>query len=811
MRHLLFDLRDAARSLRRDRGFAATVILTLAVTIGATTAAFSIVNGILLKPLAFPEPAQLVTLREVWKEFADRAPAFEVNERHFEYWRARNQSFAAMAQYLTLPANLTSGGAATQVTAVRASGSLFDVLGVPAAVGRALQPADDRPESPDVAVIGHGLWQQRFGGRDAVLGSAIVLDGTPYTVVGVLPPDFRLPEGTRLLANIDAVIPMRLTAGWFGEHNNAAIGRLKPGVSLEQAATELNELQRQAGEIATRESGQPVTLAGVVRPLNDAIVGRARQGILLLFAAIVAVLAIACSNLTNLALIRALARARDGAIRSALGASRPRLVARAVLDHLLLAGAGGALGLGVAYAALLLFVQTAPVDLPRVEDVTMDAWVVAFAAAITVITGLLVSVLPVWHLSGRDPQAVLRSGSAAAGQGPGGLRARTALTAAQVALSVTLLTVTALLGASLLRVLEIDYGFTADRVLSVPISLPAARYDDDQRRVAAYDRVLSGVKALPGVRSVTSTSLLPMRGEGQVNFVVAAGAHVPRPEQPTANFRFVGPEYFASLELAVQRGRVFAADERSPQRPTPAVISQSLADRLWPGADALGREFSRGIEGEAGFEVVGIAADARTTSLERTPPFMVYLPYWWRSRAAFTLLVKSGNEALSLAPAIRRVVVDIDPEIAVGQPRLLESLVDAAMAGRRYQARLFIVFGLASLFIATVGVYAVSAYSLSKRRREMNIRMALGAARGSVVRLLLKQSAYAVVPGVAAGVAGALAAGGAIASLLYEVQPRDPLVLGSVAVLVGVVAIAASLFAVRGGLSLNPAAALREE
>lgn len=810
MRNLMLDLRDSVRSLRRDRAFSAVVIATLAITIGATTAVFSIVNGILLKPLAYPQPEQLVTIREIWREVSLRAAALEVNQRHFEHWRQNTRLFHSMAQFITLPANLTSGGPATQISAVQTSGTLFEVLGEPAARGRVLAAADDSPGSADVVVMGDSLWRQRFGATPDVIGTSIVIDGKPFTVIGVLRSTFRLPEGQRLVANIDAVIPMRINVGWIGDHNNAAIGRLRDGVTIEAARAELDLLQRQAGEIATAQSGQPVTLAAVVAPLDESIVGRARRSVVLLFAAILAVLAIACSNLTNLALIRALGRARDAAIRTALGAGRRRLLARAIIDYALLALAGGGLGLAVAYAALRIFVTTAPVDLPRIEDVTLDGRVLAFAVLITGITGLLVAILPILHLDDRDPQSALRGGTGG-GQHPAGVRARAVLTSIQVALAVTLLSVTALLGASLLRVLEIDYGFSTDHVLSVPIALPASRYGDDRARVDAFDRILSGVRAVPGIRSVSSTSLLPMRGEGQVNFVVASGTHVPRSEQPSANFRFISPDYFSALELPVQRGRMFSIAERSPNRLTPAVVSASLAARLWPEQDALGKEFSRGIEGEAGFEVIGIAADARTTSLERTPPLMVYVPYWWRTRTTLSLLVKASVEPLTVAPSIRRAIEQVDPEIAVGQIRLLQQAVESATAARRYQARLFVAFGMVALLITTLGVYGVTAYSVSKRRREMNIRVALGAREGDVVRLLIAQSAYAVVPGVIAGVIGALAVGGTIASLLYEVQPRHPGVLTGVAAVVGLVALGAALIAARGGLSLDPAAALREE
>lgn len=808
---MVIDLRDCVRGLRRDAGFSATVVLTLAVTIGATTAAFSIVNGILLKPLPFPDAGRLVAIREIWREVSLGASTLEVNQRHFEHWRQHSQLFHSMAEFITLPANLTSGGPAAQISAVTASGSLFDVLGETAAAGRLLTSEDDRPGSAAVAVIGDALWRQRFGGAADVIGSAIVIDGTPYTVVGVLRPTFRLPEGQRLAANVDAVMPMRIDVGWVGDHNNAAIGRLKSGVTIAEAQAELEVLQRQVGEIATAESQQRVTLSAVVRSLTDSVVGGARRGVLVLFAAMLAVLAIACSNLTNLALIRALARSRDVAVRSALGAGRAHLLRRAVLDFALLAAAGGALGVWVAYAAIRVFVITAPIDLPRLEEVALDGRVIAFAAALTGVTGLVVAILPVLHLDTRDPQAALRGTRAVSGHAPAGVRARNVLTAVQVALTVTLLTVTGLLGSSLLRLLDVDYGFNTDRVLSVSAALPPSRYADDRSRIEAFDRITAAIKTLPGVRSASTTSLLPMRGEGQVNFVVAAGTNVPRPEQPSANFRFVGPEYFSALQLPVQRGRMFTLADRDSGRPMPAVVSASLAQRLWPDREALGKEFSRGIEGEPGFEVIGIAADARTAWLERTPPLMVYVPYWWRTRTTLSLLVKTDVDPLTLAPSIRTALDRVDPEIAIGQARPLQRAVDAATAGRRYQARLFVVFGAVALLIATLGVYGVTAYGVSRRRREMNIRVALGARPGDVLVLLMQHSIYAVIPGVIAGVAGALATGKAVSSLLFEVQPNDPAILGGAATVVALTAFAASMFGARGGLSLDPAAALRED
>jgi predicted permease len=809
---LLFDLRDALRSFRRDRTYAATVVLTLALTVGATTAVFSIVNGVLLEPLPFPEPSRLVALREIWREMADRAPTLEVNERHFEYWREHARSFEAMAQHTTRPANLAARDGAAQVSVVYASGSLFDVLKVQAALGRTLMPSDDPEGAPDVAAISDGVWRQRFGADPALVGNPIVLDGKPYTVVGILPPGFRLPREEQLSAAADVFVPLRLSLGWVGDHNNEAVGRLREGVTPEQARAELDALQAQVGEMATTAAHEPVTLAASVTPLSEHVVGTSRRGLLVLLAAILSVLLIACFNLANLSLTRTLGRLRDTAVRSALGASRARLVGKALVEQLVLALAGGALGIYVAWMALSVFVRTAPVDLPRVDEVTIDARVLAFTAAVSILAGLLVALVPAARMAGRDAQAALRIGAMAVASDRRGLRGHALLLVAQVALSVTLLVVTALFVTSLVRVLNVDRGFAAERVLVLDVALPATRYAEEPVRQAAYDRMLAAVRTLPGVEGAATTSMLPLRGEGQVNFVAREGANLSASELPSANFRFVAPDYFRTMGIAVRRGRSFTDGERDPHRPAPALISEPTAARLWPGEDPIGRRFSRGIASEQGFEVVGVVADARTTALDDAEqPLMVYVPYWWRSRPSTSLLVKTAVAPLSVVPAVRRALLDIDPEIAIGRARPMEQIVDDSVAGRRYQAQTLGIFGGVALFIAVIGIYAVASYGIARRRREMNIRVALGAETRQVMGLVLRQGTLPVLAGIVAGIGGALVMGSVVASLLFEVRAWDPVIIASVVAVVGTVGVATCGLAARRGLRLNPAAALREE
>jgi predicted permease len=814
---MLFELRDIIRSLRREFPYAGAVVVTLALTIGGTTAVFSIVNGVLLKPLAYADSGRLVVIQETWREFVHQYPTLEVNERHAEYWREHASTFEGIAQLTVMPANLTSPGEAAQITIARSNGSLFEVLRESGAIGRTLSRADDRKGAPDVVVISDRLWRRRFAADASVVGRSLALDGHPHTIIGVLRPDFRLPELGRLKATVDAFVTLHGSSdwigepGWVGDHNNDVIGRLRPSVSLDQARSEVELLQRQVSAIASDEAHEPVTLGAVLTPLADSVTGRSRQGLVLLFASIVAVLLIACTNLANLSLSRTVGRLREAAIRCALGASRGRLVVRTLLEQLVLALAGGALGIWVASISLRLFVRTAAVDLPRVADVALDGRVLVFASLVSVSAGLLVALLPAWRIAAEDVEGVLRSTGAAVASERVGLRVRAILLSVQVGLSVTLLVVTALLSVSFVRLLEVDRGFNSERVLAVEVSLPAKRYADAPRRLTAYDRVLEAVKVLPGIEHATTTSMLPLRGQAQVNFIVAEGSTAPRSEQPSANFRFVAPEFAQTLGIPLRRGRWFTPSERDRDRPAPALLSESTAKRLWPDQDPIGKRFSRGVAGEQGFEVVGILADARITSLERRPPYMVYVPYWWRNYPMTSLLVKTASDPAAVVPSIRRAVRAIDPEIAVGEAEPLERLVDASLSGRRYQARLFVVFGGMALFIVILGVYAVTSYGISRRRREMNIRVALGAQTRQVIGLILAQTGRPIVAGLAAGIVGAMAVGGLVASQLFGVTPRNPLITATVAALVGFIGLAAAAVAARRGLSIDPAAALRAE
>jgi putative ABC transport system permease protein len=811
------DLKYAFRGLRRDPLYAATVIGTLALTLGASTAVFSIVNGVLLRPLGYNDPAKLVSIREIVPQWANRYPTLPANLRHVEEWRSRGTSFAALAALDWRTTNAMGAGEPFQASILRASGTLFDVVQAPVALGRPLAHSDEGPDRPAVAVISDELWRERLAHDPAVLGRSLTLGGTPYTIVGVLPPRFEIPafdvlgDSATLRSKFAAIVPFRTkleNIGWAGTFNYPVIARLKEGVSLEQSRAELGVLQQSIAEIARRGTHEPFDLRAQVTPLADAIVGRTRRGLLLLLGAVIGVVLIACANLANLSLTRTLGRLRDAAVRSALGASRTRLVRAVVLEQLVLAAAGGALAIVIARVALDLFVSTAPIDLPRVNDVVIDARVLMFAAAIAVVAGLAVAFVPAWRLAGGDLQSTLRSGGHGSSD-RSAVSARGALLVLQVALSVTLLVVTGLFVTSLMRLLDVDPGFSTDHVVTVEIAPIAARYPDVKARAALYDRIAERAREVGGISAVAWTSALPLTGETWVDGIVRIDDTQPNPEGLHANYRFVGPDYFRALSMPILKGRTFEERDRSKPE-TPAVISARAAEMLWPGEDPIGKPFTRGNRSDR-FEVVGTIVDGHPTALDTESPLMVYVPYWYNNEGKSVLVAQTAGDPAAAVRELRSIIRGVDPEVAIGDTLPLSTVVDNAVEGRRYQTTLFVAFGFVALLIATIGIYATTSYGVSRRRREMNIRVALGAPLSEVFGLIVRQAAVPLAVGIIAGCIGALAMGTVVANLLFEVQPGNPAVLGSAAVLVALAGLIAASTAARNGLRINPVEALRED
>ena len=813
----LVDLRDALRTLRREPLHAAAVIATLALTLGASTAIFSIVNGVVLRPLAYREPQRLVSVREVLPRIARQYGSLPANARHFEEWRRQAKTFASIAALDWRTTSLNGAGDPAQVTVVRASGQVFDVLEMPVAIGRPLTRDDERPDHPSVTVISHRLWEDRLARRPDVLGRSVVFGGTQYTIVGVLAGGAELPtfdvlgESASLSSTFAAVLPLRVNLAnvdWMGQFNFPVIARLAPGASLEQARAEMDVVQRSVADIAVRETHEPTELRSWIMPLEESVVGRARRGLFLLLGAIGGVVLVACANLANLSLTRAMGRMRDMAVRSALGASRARLVRGVVLEQLLLAAVGGAVGLLVARVGLNVFVRTAPIDLPRVNEVLIDGRVLAFAAIVAIASGLCVALLPAWRIGRGDVQTTLRGG----GHGStdrGGLRVRAGLLAAQVALSVALLVVTGLFVASFVQLIRVDPGFSTDRVVALEIAPVTTRYPDVKARAALYDRILAATRNLAGITSASWASALPLTGETWVDLISRLDDTRPSSEKPSANYRFIGPEYFRTLSMPIIKGT--SIDDRDRTRTVvPAVLSARAAHALWPGEDPIGRQFARGDPSQH-FEVVGVVVDGHPTALETESPLMVYVPYWFNNEGRSLLLVRTPGDATAIGAELGRVVHTVDPEIAIASVTPLQSVVDRSVASRRYQMWLFTAFGGVALLIAIVGVYATTAYGVARRRREMNIRVALGARVSQVFVMTLRQSAAPLAMGIGAGCLGAIAIGSVVAGLLFNVRARDPLVITGVVAMVSMAGGIASATAARQGLRIDPAAALRDD
>jgi putative ABC transport system permease protein len=542
-------------------------------------------------------------------------------------------------------------------------------------------------------------------------------------------------------------------------------------------------------------------------PLDETIVRPVRRGLLLLLGAIGALLLIACANLANLTLTRTIGRLREAAVRGALGASRWQLVRAVLVDQAVIATVGGVLGLMVARLALAVFVTTAPISLPRVQEVAIDARVIGVGVAAALFAALAVALLPAWRLGRGNLELTLRSGGRTSDYGA--LRARSTLLTVQVALSVMLLAVSGLFMSSLARLLAVDTGFAPEGAVTVEIAPVTARYPDTDERAALYDRILDRVRALPGVATAAWTSALPLTGETWVDQLIRPDRAGAADAKASANYRFVAPDYFRAIGLPILEGRSIEDRDRT-RTSTPAVISSRAARTLWPGEAAVGREFTRS-DPDQRFLIVGVVADGRVTALESEPPLMVYVPYWYNNEGKSVLVVRARGDAAGLVAAVRTVVREVDPEIAIARAAPLQHVIDTAVEGRRYQTSLFAAFGIVSLLIAIVGVYATTAYGVSRRRRELNIRVALGARSAQVFSLVLRQSVIPVAVGLAGGLAGALSMGGAIASLLFDVQPRDPVVLGLVLAIVAAVGTASAAAATLGGLRIEPARALRDD
>jgi predicted permease len=801
------------RTLSRDKGFAAVAILSLALGIGANTAIFSLVNAVLLRSLAYPEPNRLVAIAEVVPKLARIALRLPVNARHFDEWRKHASSFEGMALVDDARVNLTGAGEPVQLGAARVSANIFRVLGIQPALGRGFLDEEDRPGHNRVAVISQELWRERFASNRNIVGQKILIDGYPHVVVGVLPGGFRFPSANQLnpLAALepktDIFKPAALNMqdiGLMGDFNFNVIARLKPGVSASQALAELDTLQ------ATIAAGLPekVELRASVTGLQEQIAGQSRRGLLLMLAAVGAVLLIVCVNLANLMLARGAGRRRDLAIRSALGASRADLIRHVLVEAGLLAVAGGTLGIAGSWWGVRLLVRNAPVSLPRLDEVTVNGTVLAFAVALTAAAAIISGLIPAFRLARAHPAEALRSGSRSATESAGGMRVRRLMVMSEVALSAVLLIAAGLLLNSFVRLMNVDKGFSPQSVIAADLALPMASYPDDKARVPFYDRLLAKLRSLPGVKSAGIVSVLPLEGESWADSFTREGATASLIDRPIANYRFVSPGYAETLRIPLKQGRYLEDRDRAMNG---ATVSQAVADRIFHGENPIGRRFRRGNPDERPFEIVGVVGDIHASSLQKVPGLMVYVGHWYRSRQRFSMVVRTTASPLAMGPAIRAAVHELDPVIPIAQMRTAEDIISDSVAPRRFQMTLILLFAGVALLLASLGIYGVISYSATQRRAEMGIRMALGASGADLHALILRQGLAPVAAGLAVGVAAAIAAGRLLSSLLFEVSGTDPITIMSVSIVLLAVAALACWMPARRAAKCDPSSALRYE
>jgi len=811
MGDLLRDLKTACYALVRDRASSAVAISILALGIAGTTIIFSLVNSVILRPLAYRDPNRLFSIMEVVPELSAMYPRLPVNARHFDLWRKQCSSFAGMSLIDPESKVLGRAGEPWKTATARVSASFFPMLGVSLQLGRNFLDEEDRIGGRRVAIITDGLWTGRFNRNPGILGQPIYLDGLPYTVIGILSPDFHPPvmdSGGLVSLARDTSIYMPAAfdlnaMGLDGDFNYQVVARLKQGVTESQGQAELNVV---TAAIAKQLPG-PLHLRAELTPLAEEVTGGVRRGLIILLASIGAVLLIVCVNLANLSLARGVSRNREIAIRTALGASRWEIVRQTLTESLVMSLTGGALGVALAWGGLHLLLRYAPIDLPRLGEVAMDGRVLAFAFLLAALAGLLFGSLPAWQTSKADPQDALRAGSHAITEGLSGVRTRDALVAIEVGLGVALVTAAALLVVSFFRLLNVDKGFQAENVMAATVNLPGASYKEDKDRELFYRQLVGKLQTVPGVRSAAVVSQLPLAGETWVSMVIREGDKRPEFQHLTANYRFVSSEYFRTMGIPMLRGRSFDEGDRARNL---VVISEKVANRIWPGEDPVGKRFGQGNENEPLFEIAGVVKDVRT-GLANDPPLTIYAPYWYRNRNMMSVVLRTAMDPTALAPSVRSAIWSLNPEIAIANVRTMDRVVSDSVAQRRFQMYLIAGFAVFALLLASLGIFGVVSWTVARRRNEIGVRIALGANAMDVHRIVLGQGMRPVAVGLLLGVAAALALGRILSGLLFGVSARDPLILGAVVALLATVSLLACYVPARRAARVNPLDALRYE
>jgi predicted permease len=798
------DLRHTRRSLLRSRGFAAAAVVVTALGVGATTAAFTVTDHVLLRPLPFPEPDRIV---KIWSSTPDYA-RMDASPANYRDWRDRARSFSRMGAYSEgLTASLTGSGDPQRVTGSIVTLDLLPVLGVPPARGRWFTEEDDQPNAAGTVIISDALWRTQFGADPSMVGRTIRLNDEVCTVIGIMPASFQFPTRTT-----DFWIPSRFDPDIYQDRNNnflRAMARLKPGVTRDQARAELDAI---ALDLEREHPAENAKVGATLIDMRDEVGSQSRLLLFTLLGASACILLIACTNLASLLIARASARERELAVRTALGAGRERLVRQLLTESLVIALIGGALGVVFAVAAVPFIIQLVPNSLPIAEQPGLNARMLAIAGGLTVLTGLGFGVLPALRASRRT--AALRDG-ARAGVSRRTERLRGALVVAQVAASVVLLVGSGLMIRALWKVQHVDPGFTIDNVLTLRTTLPGAKYGEQAPRVAFYRRVLDDVRAVPGVTGAAFASWLPMTMRGGIWPVFLPGKSREPAGAPTVSVRYVTDDFFDVLHVPLKLGRAFSERDTINAEKT-AIVSESFAKAHWPGEDPRGKMFFLAFFDRT---VVGVAGDVRVRGLERDSEPQVYLPYQQQLDNMMTFYmpkdlaigVSDAAKMASVTAAVRGIISAADPELPIADVRPLSAIVALDSAARETQVNVLGAFAVLACVLAAIGLHGLLAFIVSARSREIGVRLALGAAPAQVLWLVMKRGLLLALAGVAVGIGLSYLAGRSLESVLAGVSPHDP---ASLAVAIAVALTAATLgtwLPARRAASTQPTEALRAD
>jgi len=817
------DLRYAVRTLARAPGFTAVAVLTLALGIGANTAIFSIVNAALIRPLEYPEPNRIVTLWGSNPALSIGLDLLPMTAKHWDAWRRRNHVFEEVAAFDSKELHLTGSGAPEHFDAARVTAGFFSVFGVKPYLGRTFVPEEDRAGGGKAAVVSYALWQNRFGGDPGLIGRTLTLSGQGYRVIGVLPPGFGFPKGAEVPsyyhfgARTDLWISASLTQH---EIDNGSLGftvvaRLKPGIPVKQAQAEMSLIMRQlAREDPNNNKGFSVR----VIPLRETIVSGLRPALLAIMAAVAAVLLIACANLANLLLTRAVSRRKEIALRAALGAGRWQLIRQLLAESLLLSLTGGVLGLLLARWGVVLVERMMPAGLPRVGDAQLDSAVVAFSLLVSVLTGVLFGLAPAWNAAKLDLNRSLKEGGRSSTTQAHPL-VRRGLVVSEIAMAMVLVVTAGLLLKSFLKLQSVDTGFHPENLIAVDLSLPGAgyfergsgRYDQPGRRAEFVALVTERASAVPGVSSVAAISELPLSGRVSMEGLRFEGRPVPDMSQPpVADSRSATPGYLRTMGVRLLKGRWFTEQDRADSVPV-AVIDDTMARVYWPGEDPIGKRFRNLNSANPWWTIVGVARSVTHSGLgaKKNPEY--FRPFSQQEVSWMTVVVRSAIDPSALLAALRKEIWAVDKDLPVSDITTVTQLVSDAAAAPRFRSLLIGVFGAFALLLASLGIYGVISYTVAQQMHDLGIRVALGAGTRDILRLIVGGGLALAATGVAAGLVGAFGLTRLLASLLYGVTPTDAWTFGGVAVLLLAVALVASYIPARRAMRVDPLVALRYE